>query len=354
MAFEPVAQLDEQYQLLPGLTTDEFAALKADIAERGVMVPIEFDENGTVLDGHHRLRACAELGIVEYPTIIRQGMTEGEKREHVLALNLDRRHLTREQRKALEEQLHRDGWSMRRIAERLNVSPPTVMRDLATVTNETVDLPDRTIGSDGKSRPAHRPAPVMAPTRQEAETLLADDNAPDKPEVEDAEREPWQNIHLSQSNEWYTPEKYIESARAVMGGVDVDPASNDQANEIVGAGTYYTAETDGLQADWPGRIWLNPPWGGLQEKFVGRLMAQVAAGTTTEAVVLVNAHSTDTKWFQPLWNYTLCFTDHRINYYGTSGSGSTHGSVFIYIGPNWQAFAQEFAQYGAVVRRVAP
>lgn len=339
-----------QYQLLPDLAEEEFAALKADIAERGVMVPVELDEAGNVLDGHHRLRACAELGITDYPTIIRPGLTEDEKREHVLALNLDRRHLTREQRRELVATLRADGWSLRRIGEKLNVDPVTVRNDLAGVENST---PETVTGQDGKQYPAHRPAPVMAPTREAAEQELQRQEQVGEVEDKPAEREPWQNIHSSKSNEWYTPPQYIASAVAVMGGVDVDPASNDEANRTVGAGTYYTAETDGLTADWPGRVWLNPPWGGLQEKFIGRLVEQVEAGITSEAVVLVNAHSTDTKWFQPLWDHTLCFTDHRINYYGSEGSGSTHGSVFVYIGANWEAFAEEFKQYGAVVRRVA-
>lgn len=346
--------MEAQYQLLPCLTDEEFAALKADIAQRGVMVPVEFDEAGNVLDGHHRLLACAELGITDYPTVTREGMTEDQKREHVLALNLDRRHLTREQRRELIAELlrARPEASNRTIAEQVKVSPTTVgeVRQELEATVQIGQL-ERTIGKDGKTRPAHRPSPDDAQDDAEADF---DDCQPDAHnfEQDDAQREPWQNIHLSKSNEWYTPEKYIASAVAVMGGIDVDPASNDCANDTVGAGTYYTAETDGLTADWPGRVWLNPPWGGLQEKFVGRLMEQVAAGITTEAVVLVNAHSTDTKWFQPLWGHTLCFTDHRINYYGTAGSGSTHGSVFIYIGPRWKEFAEEFQQYGAVVRRV--
>jgi len=36
------------------MTPAEFEALKADIAERGVVVPIDIDEDGEILDGHHR------------------------------------------------------------------------------------------------------------------------------------------------------------------------------------------------------------------------------------------------------------------------------------------------------------
>ena len=152
-----------QYQLLPDLTDEEFAALKADIAARGVMVPVELDETGAVLDGHHRVRACAELGITEYPRIIRPGMSEDEKREHVLALNLDRRHLSREQRRELVGRLRAQGWSLRRIADKLHVSHVQVGRD-AGVTNVTPDTePVRTVtGADGKQYAATRPT-VQAP-----------------------------------------------------------------------------------------------------------------------------------------------------------------------------------------------
>ena len=175
-----------QYQLLPDLTDEEFAALKADIAARGVMVPVELDETGAVLDGHHRVRACAELGITEYPRIIRPGMSEDEKREHVLALNLDRRHLTREQRRELVGRLRAQGWSYRRIADRLHVVPSTAHEDAkAGVRNPTpeAESPLTVTGSDGKHYPAKRPSVVVETPKQAARALeLLDGGAePAKP-----------------------------------------------------------------------------------------------------------------------------------------------------------------------------
>lgn len=89
------------YQVMPPLTDEEFAALKADIAARGVQVPVEYDEMGNVLDGHHRVQACFDLGITHWPRLIRHGLAEDEKRRHARRLNLDRRHLDREQRRSL-------------------------------------------------------------------------------------------------------------------------------------------------------------------------------------------------------------------------------------------------------------
>ena len=52
-----------RFQVLPDLSPDEFDALLEDIRCRGVQLPIEVTTEDEVLDGHQRLRACAELGI---------------------------------------------------------------------------------------------------------------------------------------------------------------------------------------------------------------------------------------------------------------------------------------------------
>jgi hypothetical protein len=157
-------------------------------------------------------------------------------------------------------------------------------------------------------------------------------------------------VQQSLSNEHYTPEKYIEAARKVLGGIDLDPASCEEANEIIKAKRFFTEADDGLAQAWKGRVWLNPPYGDKVGKFVSKLRNEKGV---TASITLVNAHCTDTIWFQLLWDGTLCFTDHRINFYGDDErSGSTHGSVFVYFGPDKDRFAKEFSQFGAVVRSV--
>jgi hypothetical protein len=73
----------------------EFQALKADISKRGVLVPIEIDaEDKTVVDGHHRLRACEELGIEDYPIRFRSYASDEERKLTSIVLNTYRRQLT--------------------------------------------------------------------------------------------------------------------------------------------------------------------------------------------------------------------------------------------------------------------
>ncbi|GIV52992.1 MAG: hypothetical protein KatS3mg038_3513 [Candidatus Kapaibacterium sp.] len=142
--------------LLPHLSDEEFEALKADIAVRGVQVPVEYDEYGNILDGHHRVRACQELGIKDWPRIVRVGLTEEQKIEHALALNLVRRHLSREQRQELVAKLRRRGMSLRRIAELLGVTYETARQDLSIVKNLTIENPPVVQRADGKTYPARQ------------------------------------------------------------------------------------------------------------------------------------------------------------------------------------------------------
>ena len=81
-----------RYQLLTRLRSEELAALEADILARGVLVPVEVDDEGQVLDGHNRVQIADKHGL-KYETIVRQFETEREKREHIYRLNLCRRHM---------------------------------------------------------------------------------------------------------------------------------------------------------------------------------------------------------------------------------------------------------------------
>lgn len=110
------------------------------------------------------------------------------------------------------------------------------------------------------------------------------------------------------SNEWYTPAHYVDAARKVMGGIDLDPASCAQANETVKATRYYTKEENGLMQPWFGRVWLNPPFGKIasnkswQAEFVGKALREYRQRSVTQVTLLVLANVTK-KWFQPLWGF---------------------------------------------------
>ncbi len=79
-------------KLLPKMTEEEFAQLKRSIAEEGQHYPIIANEDLEVLDGHHRFRACTELGI-EPDFEVRKFDDKLVEKKFVIEANLRRRHL---------------------------------------------------------------------------------------------------------------------------------------------------------------------------------------------------------------------------------------------------------------------
>jgi hypothetical protein len=76
-------------------------------------------------------------------------------------------------------------------------------------------------------------------------------------------------------NEWYTPAKYIEMARKVLGEIDLDPASSLAANDTVKAKEWFD---DGLTKPWRGRVWMNPPYAQpLIGQFITKLVEERSA-----------------------------------------------------------------------------
>lgn len=156
-------------------------------------------------------------------------------------------------------------------------------------------------------------------------------------------------------NEWFTPPEYIGRARAVLGGIDLDPATHIEAQKIIGARQYFTKADDGLQHEWHGRVWLNPPYAQpLIAHFVSKMCVERTAGRVSAAIMLTHNY-TDTAWFHEAAGITdaICFTRGRIKFYEPDGAiaAPTQGQAFFYFGNKIECFAREFENVGFVLRR---
>lgn len=72
--------------------------------------------------------------------------------------------------------------------------------------------------------------------------------------------------HSSKSEEHYSPETVVVPAQETLGRIDLDPASTPEANRLIGAKNIFTKEDDGLEQEWHGRIYLNPPGGAFRKR----------------------------------------------------------------------------------------
>ncbi len=232
----------------------------------------------------------------------------------------------------------------------LRPSPPPASY---TVPEAVVDkpLPIWVTGDDvEETEVEEQPEPVAASTAMPDEIEPA------------ADQSPISNLPVSQrsdyeSDEWYTPAEYIDAAKAVMGAIDLDPASSEMAQTVVRAGVYLTRFDDGLaQVRWlHQRIWLNPPYSN-PGPWIEKLVREHQAGPfCTEAIVLCN-NATETSWFQLLLErFPVCLPARRLAFWrhDHANVGARQGQAFFYLGPNDDRFEEVFRQFGPILRRVA-
>jgi ParB family chromosome partitioning protein len=333
------------FPLLSKSNPERFHALVQNIRETGLVEPIVLYE-GKVLDGRNRLLACKEAGVEpKFEKFVPNGVGPVQ---WIVAKNT-RRDLTATQRAAAALALlpMLEAEAKERQGARTDIQAKLPERSFGQARVKAAGL---TGASDGYVRDAKR---IVEKDASMLERMRDGEITIQEAEREQGYKQTIAAINSDESHEWYTPQKYIEAARKVLVDIDLDPASCGRANEVVKAKKFYAEAENGLKQTWHGKIWLNPPYGDIGPRFVEKLINEYNEGRVAEAIVVLNAHATDTQWFQPMFNHLLCFTDHRPKFWNKDGVGEApnHGAVFSYIGPQPDKFARVFSALGNVVHR---
>jgi phage N-6-adenine-methyltransferase len=359
--FEDIIVDAEFAALIPPLSAEERQQLEENIVEHGgardPLVVWASKGTLTLLDGHNRYEICTRLGL---PFDIHElRFKDREEAEDWIDRNqLGRRNLDSRQMSLLRGRRYNRTKKPGRPSEK----PGQNVRVSAEVLAAEHGVDEKTIRRDGKFAEAVETLGIKreivtgeidAPKHA---IVAAAQALPDKPtaeQVEQAVEAVKSKPHVANNsgdNEWYTPKEYIKAARQVLGQIDLDPASNPVANEVVRAATYYTAEDSGLDKDWQGTVWMNPPYeSGLIGQFVEKLCDSCASGTVTNAVVLVN-NATETKWFQSLAEQAsaICFPRGRVRFWAPGKKQATplQGQAVLYLGDDTEAFVSQFSSFG--------
>lgn len=149
------------------------------------------------------------------------------------------------------------------------------------------------------------------------------------------------------ADQWNTPDEIIEFVARVLGGIDLDPCSD--AGRNVPAARHYTQSDDGLSKPWRGTVYVNPPYSEAKA-WVDKLNEEIAASNVTGAVVLVPARP-DTRWFDALRDYPVCFVRGRLRFKGARDPAPFPSALF-YLGDDEDSFCEEASALGNVYVRM--
>lgn len=189
--------------------------------------------------------------------------------------------------------------------------------------------------------------------------------------------------HSSSTQEHYTPRTIVEAARKVLGVIDLDPASCEEAQERVKAERFIGLPKDGLAELWTARtVFLNPPGGTFTARRKRATDAPVQ--TSAEDAAHKARWKTDSRavaWWRALALahdelrvresifvgftleilrtaqregpspasrgpaiYPFCIPRDRLHF---GGDQPTHGNVIIYRGDAVYRFREVFSEFGA-------
>lgn len=112
------------------------------------------------------------------------------------------------------------------------------------------------------------------------------------------------------SDEWLTPLELIKK----LGEFDLDPCCPISPPWTL-ASVNYNKNDDGLSKDWFGRVWLNPPYGPHEIKWIKKLADH------GNGLALIFARTETEKFFSQVWDRAdaILFIKGRLYFYDING-----------------------------------
>lgn len=329
-------------------------------------------------DGFHRVAANKSCGAESMLCDVRTG-TYQDARDYANSGEPNGKHGLRETKEDRHRRIanmlkdHPD-WSLREVAKHCGVSHMTATRVRESICNNVTDTaapitpPGQRTVRRGNSTYTMNTDNIGGNDKSPSDDIYSDEHKEwVRKQNEDhfrRRREEGHSIisspptaHVSNNsgnNEWYTPSQYIEAARKAMGSIDTDPASCEAANRTVKARQYFDEKSNGLDRQWNGNVWMNPPYAQpLIKQFCDKVSQAYADGEITAACVLVN-NATETAWGQVLLKSSsaVCFLSGRVRFidmHGNPSGAPLQGQMVVYLGSDTDSFAEQFSDMGVIL-----
>jgi len=98
----------------------------------------------------------------------------------------------------------------------------------------------------------------------------------------------------SKNYECGTPQQFFDNISKSYGEFDLDVCASEENHKC---DNYFTIEEDGLNQEWTGKVWMNPPYGVEIPKWIDKAIEE---SSHCEYIVCLVPGRIDTKWFHKL------------------------------------------------------
>lgn len=131
----------------------------------------------------------------------------------------------------------------------------------------------------------------------------------------------------SKTNMWATPQHFFEEVDKEF-NFDLDVCA---IPENAKCENYFTPDVDGLEQEWKGVCWMNPPYGREIGKWIKKAFEESLKGST---VVCLLPSRTDTKWFHHYIYHRaeVRFLKGRLKFGGAENSAPFPNMLVIFRG----------------------
>lgn len=133
-------------------------------------------------------------------------------------------------------------------------------------------------------------------------------------------------MYTSNTCEWETPVDFFGKLDSEF-GFDLDVCATPENAKCA---RYYTKEDDGLEKEWTGVCWMNPPYGREIGKWMKKAYASAQSGATV--VCLVPARTDAGWWHDYAMRGEVRFVRGRLKFNGLNCNAPFPSAVVIFRG----------------------
>ena len=142
-------------------------------------------------------------------------------------------------------------------------------------------------------------------------------------------------LFSSQTDNWETPQALFDKLNAEF-HFDLDVCAD---NSNAKCKKFYTKEQDGLQQNWIGMCWMNPPYGREIGKWLKKAYESSINGATV--VCLIPARTDTAWWHDYVMKGEIRFIRGRLKFGGSKNSAPFPSAIVIFQGEAIAAWKQE-------------